>query len=141
MDDRRICQTSTATPAEPGDLLWEVSLPDRLAGSVLGVVRIGLVAMTLVLIFDRIIPLDRQPAFLRGSQLRPILLIGRPEGPQVAAAGCHGIHRSAEERPADLTGCARPWRDLVTKGIRRTQSGNVAARLVNQAATISCRFS
>jgi hypothetical protein len=25
MDDRRICQTSTATPAEPGDLLWEVS--------------------------------------------------------------------------------------------------------------------
>src|ERR1700719_2623016 len=26
MDDRRICQTSTATPAEPGDLLWEVRI-------------------------------------------------------------------------------------------------------------------
>lgn len=51
-----------------------ISLPDRLAGSVLGAVRIVLVAVTLVLIFDRIIPLDRQPAFLSGSQLRPILL-------------------------------------------------------------------
>jgi membrane protein required for colicin V production len=57
-----------------------ISLPDRLAGSVLGVVRIGLVAMTLVLIFDRIIPLDRQPAFLRGSQLRPILLMAGQKG-------------------------------------------------------------
>ncbi len=51
-----------------------ISLPDRFAGSVLGAVRIGLVAVTLVLIFDRIIPSDRQPAFLSGSQLRPILL-------------------------------------------------------------------
>jgi membrane protein required for colicin V production len=51
-----------------------ISLPDRLAGSALGAVRVVLVAVTLVLIFDRIIPLDRQPAFLSGSQLRPILL-------------------------------------------------------------------
>ena len=29
--------------------------------------------MLLVLIFDRIIPAGREPAFLRGSQLRPIL--------------------------------------------------------------------
>jgi membrane protein required for colicin V production len=49
-------------------------LPDRLAGSVLGALRIGLVAITMVLIFDRIIPADRQPPFLKGSQLRPILL-------------------------------------------------------------------
>jgi membrane protein required for colicin V production len=57
-----------------------VSLPDRLAGSMLGAVRIVLVAVTMVLIFDRIIPADRQPAFLAGSQLRPILLIAGRQG-------------------------------------------------------------
>lgn len=58
-----------------GELIGtEVSLPDRLAGSLLGAVRIALVAVTLVLIFDRIIPADHQPAFLRGSKLQPILL-------------------------------------------------------------------
>jgi membrane protein required for colicin V production len=57
-----------------------ISLPDRLAGSLLGAVRIGLVAVTMVLIFDRIIPLDRQPAFLSGSQLRPILLMAGQKG-------------------------------------------------------------
>jgi membrane protein required for colicin V production len=57
-----------------------ISLPDRLAGSMLGVVRIVLVAVTMVLIFERIIPLDRQPAFLRGSQLRPILLVAGQKG-------------------------------------------------------------
>jgi membrane protein required for colicin V production len=57
-----------------------ISLSDRLAGSVLGAVRIGLVAVTMVLIFDRIIPLDRQPAFLSGSQLRPILSMAGQKG-------------------------------------------------------------
>jgi membrane protein required for colicin V production len=57
-----------------------ISLPDRLAGSVLGGVRIVLVAVTMVLIFDRIIPSDRQPAFLTGSQLRPILLLAGQKG-------------------------------------------------------------
>ena len=28
MDDRRICQTSTATPAEPGDLSWRLAEAD-----------------------------------------------------------------------------------------------------------------
>jgi membrane protein required for colicin V production len=46
---------------------------DRLAGALLGAARVGLVAVTLVLIFDQIIPPDREPAFLRGSQLRPVL--------------------------------------------------------------------
>ena len=50
-----------------------IGIPDRLAGSVLGAVRIGLVAVIMVLIFDRLIPPDREPAFLRGSQLRPML--------------------------------------------------------------------
>ena len=56
-----------------------ISLPDRLAGSLLGAVRIALVAITMVLI-DRIIPADRQPAFLKGSQLRPILLMAGQTG-------------------------------------------------------------
>ena len=50
-----------------------IGIPDRLAGSLLGAVRIGLVAVVMVLIFDRLIPPDREPAFLRGSQLRPML--------------------------------------------------------------------
>jgi membrane protein required for colicin V production len=50
-----------------------VSLPDRMAGSALGAVRIALLAVVLVLVFDRIIPPDRQPAFLADSRLRPIL--------------------------------------------------------------------
>jgi membrane protein required for colicin V production len=58
----------------------KISWPDRLAGSVLGAIRIGLVAITMVLIFDRIIPADRQPPFLSGSQLRPILLMAGQKG-------------------------------------------------------------
>lgn len=49
------------------------SLPDRFAGSALGIVRTGLVAVTIVLVFDRIIPPGRDPAYLAGSKLRPIL--------------------------------------------------------------------
>jgi membrane protein required for colicin V production len=51
----------------------EISLPDRLAGAVLGGVRILLVAVLVVVIFDRIIPSDREPGFLAGSRLRPYL--------------------------------------------------------------------
>jgi membrane protein required for colicin V production len=50
-----------------------VSVADRLAGAMLGAVRIGLLAVLMVVIFDRIIPADGEPAFLAGSQLRPIL--------------------------------------------------------------------
>jgi len=50
-----------------------VSIPDRLAGALLGAVRIGLLAVLMVAIFDRIIPTDREPAFLKGSQWRPAL--------------------------------------------------------------------
>lgn len=46
---------------------------DRIAGAALGAVRVGLVAITLVLIFDQLVPSDRQPAYLIGSQLRPLL--------------------------------------------------------------------
>lgn len=51
----------------------EISLFDRLAGALLGGVRILLVAVLIVIVFDRVIPADRQPAFLIGSRLRPYL--------------------------------------------------------------------
>ena len=50
-----------------------IGIADRLAGSALGAMRIALVAVLMVLIFDQLIPADREPAFLRGSQLRPTL--------------------------------------------------------------------
>ena len=68
----------------------DIGLADRLAGSVLGAIRVFLLAVTLVLIFDRLIPIDRQPAFLVGSQLRPALSAAGQEGfkslpPDIAA--------------------------------------------------------
>ena len=46
---------------------------DRAAGALLGAVRILLVAVLIVMVFDRLIPPDREPAFLAGSRLRPVL--------------------------------------------------------------------
>ena len=51
----------------------ETGFGDRLGGALLGAIRVGLVAITLVLIFDQLVPADRQPAWLVGSQLRPWL--------------------------------------------------------------------
>ena len=58
----------------------EAGIGDRLAGAVLGAVRVGLVAITLVLIFDQLVPADRQPAFLTGSHLRPLLSLAGQKG-------------------------------------------------------------
>jgi membrane protein required for colicin V production len=58
----------------------EVNILDRMAGAVLGAVRIGLLAVMMVLIFDRIIPANSQPFFLAGSQLRPILSVAGRQG-------------------------------------------------------------
>jgi len=68
----------------------EAGIGDRLGGAVLGAVRISLVAITLVLVFDQLVPRDRQPAFLTGSQLRPLLSAAGQKGlgslpPDVAA--------------------------------------------------------
>jgi membrane protein required for colicin V production len=57
-----------------------ISILDRLAGAMLGAARVGLVAVMMVLIFDQLIPADREPAFLRGSQLRPILSMAGQKG-------------------------------------------------------------
>ena len=58
----------------------DISLPDRLAGSILGVVRVGLIAVTAVLVLDRIVPAGREPAFLAGSQLRPMFSLAAQWG-------------------------------------------------------------
>lgn len=51
----------------------DIGIADRLGGALLGAVQAGLIAVTLVLIFDRLIPANRQPAYLAGSALRPML--------------------------------------------------------------------
>jgi len=53
---------------------------DRLGGATLGAIRVGLVATSFVLIFDQLVPGDRQPAFLTGSQLRPLLSTAGQKG-------------------------------------------------------------
>jgi membrane protein required for colicin V production len=63
---------------------------DRLAGAALGALRVGLVTITVVVVFDQLVPPDRQPAFLTGSQLRPLLSMAGQTGfrslpPDVAA--------------------------------------------------------
>ena len=58
----------------------DIGLPDRLAGALLGAARLFLVAITLVLIVDQLMPADRQPAFLRQSSLRPTLSWAAAQG-------------------------------------------------------------
>jgi membrane protein required for colicin V production len=77
----------------------EAGIVDRLGGAALGAVRVALVATSVVLVFDQLIPVDRQPAFLKGSQLRPIFSAAGQKGfrslpPDVAAA----IDRLKHER-------------------------------------------
>jgi membrane protein required for colicin V production len=60
----------------------DAGLFDRVAGAALGAVRVFLVAVLIVVIFDRIIPADRQPWFLVGSRLRPYLSAAGQKGMQ-----------------------------------------------------------
>ncbi|MBR1143293.1 CvpA family protein [Bradyrhizobium sp. AUGA SZCCT0431] len=62
------------------DTIGSAGIGDRLGGAALGAVRVGLVAITLVLVFDQLVPSDRQPAFLTGSQLRPLLSTAGQKG-------------------------------------------------------------
>lgn len=58
----------------------EITIFDRLGGALLGAVRAGLVAVTVVLVFDQLVPLASQPRFLNGSQLRPLLSAAGQKG-------------------------------------------------------------
>jgi membrane protein required for colicin V production len=55
-------------------------LSDRIGGALLGAVRILFAAVLVVVIFDRIIPADRQPPYLVGSKLRPYLSAAGQQG-------------------------------------------------------------
>jgi membrane protein required for colicin V production len=57
---------SETTGPQPG-------IADRAGGATLGAIRIVLLAVLLVLILERIIPAGREPAWLAGSKLRPVL--------------------------------------------------------------------
>jgi membrane protein required for colicin V production len=77
----------------------DAGIADRLGGATLGAVRVGLVATSLVLVFDQLLPANRQPAFLNGSQLRPLFSAAGQMGfrslpPDVAAT----IDRLKKER-------------------------------------------
>ena len=68
-----------------------IGLGDRLGGAALGALRVGLVAVTLVLIFDQLVPATLQPPYLSGSRLRPVLSMLGQKGvktlpPDVTAA-------------------------------------------------------
>jgi membrane protein required for colicin V production len=58
-----------------------VSFGDRAAGLTLGVVRALLVVVLVVVMFDRLIPTAREPAWLSGSALRPA----------ISTLGAHGL--------------------------------------------------
>jgi membrane protein required for colicin V production len=60
----------------------DIGLFDRVAGAVLGAVRIFLVAVLIVVAFDRLIPADREPGFLVDSKLRPYLSAAGRKGLQ-----------------------------------------------------------
>jgi membrane protein required for colicin V production len=60
----------------------DAGLFDRIAGAVLGAVRIVLIAVLIVVIFDRVIPAGRQPQFLANSRLRPYLSAAGQKGLQ-----------------------------------------------------------
>ncbi|MBC9880408.1 CvpA family protein [Bradyrhizobium sp. INPA01-394B] len=81
------------------DTISEAGIGDRLGGAALGAIRVGLVATTLVLVFDQIVPANRQPPFLAGSHLRPLFSAAGQMGfkslpPEAAAA----IDRLKQER-------------------------------------------
>jgi len=57
-----------------------IGVGDRMAGAFFGAVRIVLLAVLVVLIFDRIIPAAMQPSWLADSKLRPLLLAAGQQG-------------------------------------------------------------
>ena len=66
-----------------------IGVVDRAAGGFLGAFRVVLLAVLMVMVFDRIIPAGREPEFLASSKLRPIL----------SEAGRQGLR----QLPSDVT--------------------------------------
>jgi membrane protein required for colicin V production len=68
----------------------QAGIVDRLCGALLGAVRVGLIAVTIVLVIDQSLPPRLQPPWLTSSQLRPWLSAAGQKGvrslpPDVAA--------------------------------------------------------
>ena len=74
----------------------DIGLGDRLAGALLGAVRVGLIAVTMVLIFDQMLPANAQPAWITQSRLRPYL----------SQAGQRGI----QSLPPDVMATIEKWK-------------------------------
>ena len=70
----------------------EVDIVDRIVGALFGALRICLVVAPVVVMFDRYVPVDRQPQFFNGSRLRPYF----------SAAGQRGINALPTEAAAYL---------------------------------------
>lgn len=81
------------------DAVGEAGLFDRLGGAALGAIRVGLVATTLVLVFDQIVPATHQPPFLAGSQTRPLFsAVGRMGFKTLPPEAAAAIDRLKRER-------------------------------------------
>ncbi|WP_441238688.1 CvpA family protein [Bradyrhizobium sp. 930_D9_N1_4] len=81
------------------DTIREAGIGDRLGGAALGAIRVCLVATTLVLVFDQIVPVNRQPPFLAGSHLRPLFsAAGRMGFKTLPPEATSAIDRLKQER-------------------------------------------
>ena len=73
----------------------EAGIGDRLAGAALGAVRVGLVAITLVLIFDQLVPTG-SPAGIPDRLAAAAAVVGRP-GKRVSSR-CRRMSRPIIDR-------------------------------------------
>src|SRR3954471_9942550 len=81
------------------DTIRDAGIGDRLGGAALGSIRVGLVATTLVLVFDQIVPANRQPPFLVGSHLRPLFsAVGQMGFKTLPPEAASAIDRLKQER-------------------------------------------
>ena len=95
----RLAQTGAPSRIALNDTIGEAGIGDRLGGAALGAVRVGLVATTLVLVFDRIVPANHQPPFLADSHLRPLFsLVGQMGFKSLPPEAAAAIDRLKQER-------------------------------------------
>ncbi|GGI31772.1 CvpA family protein [Bradyrhizobium guangdongense] len=81
------------------DTIRDAGIVDRIGGAALGAIRVGLVATTLVLVFDQIVPPSRQPPFLAGSRLRPLFsAVGQMGFKSLPPEAAEAIDRLKQER-------------------------------------------
>jgi membrane protein required for colicin V production len=82
-----------------GDMAGSTGPYDRVAGAALGVVRIVLLAVAVMTIFEHIIPPDREPHWMAQSRLRPLLSAAGRQGLRVLPPDVMGyIDRLKKQR-------------------------------------------